>query len=498
MKSNAQGTLGRTRNRPWKLILGASLVLGVWCLEFPLRVHAQGSLTPPGAPTPSMKSLDQIEARTPISSLPFTISARGSYYLTQRLSVSSGNAITINASGVTLDLNGFTITSTAASATGTAILINGAFQNITILNGFIQGGVTQSGGSYSGSGFARGVYYNSAPTNVRVSGISVSGCLSDGINLGFNSTIVQSCTINTVGGYGIYAQTVSDSAAMACGFDGLQVQTAHNCRGDSVSGGTGVYANLAATNCAGTSVSNDGLYALNATNCYGSTSTGMHGLNAFSANNCYGYHGGSGSGVNADEVQNSYGQSVSGAGINATSATGCYGTSNTSFGINANSVTASYGFTSNSSAIKAKTVEGSYGESATGNGIHADNVSGSYGVTTSGFGISASTASNCYATAASGTGIAPKIMARAHTPFRPPWLRIVTPTMAVEAQSLSAPSQAIVTGPTPAPTLVQVLVPALLSVAPDLGIRSRFRRPRNFSAHHKPETRKQWLLKHQS
>ena len=28
--------------------------------------HAQGSLTPPGAPAPSMKSLDQIEARTPI------------------------------------------------------------------------------------------------------------------------------------------------------------------------------------------------------------------------------------------------------------------------------------------------------------------------------------------------------------------------------------------------------------------------------------------------
>jgi len=29
-------------------------------------VFAQGSLTPPGAPAPMMKSLDQIEARTPI------------------------------------------------------------------------------------------------------------------------------------------------------------------------------------------------------------------------------------------------------------------------------------------------------------------------------------------------------------------------------------------------------------------------------------------------
>jgi hypothetical protein len=41
---------------------------------------AQGSLTPPpGAPAPTMKTLDQIEARTPISSAPFTISAPGSY-----------------------------------------------------------------------------------------------------------------------------------------------------------------------------------------------------------------------------------------------------------------------------------------------------------------------------------------------------------------------------------------------------------------------------------
>jgi parallel beta-helix repeat protein len=44
-----------------------------------LPVFAQGSLTPPGAPAPVMKSLDQLDAklekRTPISSLPFTINA---------------------------------------------------------------------------------------------------------------------------------------------------------------------------------------------------------------------------------------------------------------------------------------------------------------------------------------------------------------------------------------------------------------------------------------
>src|SRR5438105_5129643 len=38
----------------------------------------QGSLTPPGAPAPSMKTLQQVEPRTPISSAPFTITNSGS------------------------------------------------------------------------------------------------------------------------------------------------------------------------------------------------------------------------------------------------------------------------------------------------------------------------------------------------------------------------------------------------------------------------------------
>jgi hypothetical protein len=55
----------------------------------------QGSLTPPGAPAPTMKTLQQVEPRTPISSAPFTISQPGSYYLTTNLTVTTAtNAIT--------------------------------------------------------------------------------------------------------------------------------------------------------------------------------------------------------------------------------------------------------------------------------------------------------------------------------------------------------------------------------------------------------------------
>ena len=69
----------------------------------------QGSLTPPGAPAPTMKTLNQIEPRTPISSLPFTISSSGSYYVTGNLGITGQNGITINQDNVTLDLGGFTL-----------------------------------------------------------------------------------------------------------------------------------------------------------------------------------------------------------------------------------------------------------------------------------------------------------------------------------------------------------------------------------------------------
>jgi hypothetical protein len=79
------------------------LVLQPWS-----HVLAQGPLTPPGTPAPTMKTLDQIEPRTPISALPFTISSPGSYYVTANLTgVAGQHGISVNASGVTLDLGGF-------------------------------------------------------------------------------------------------------------------------------------------------------------------------------------------------------------------------------------------------------------------------------------------------------------------------------------------------------------------------------------------------------
>jgi hypothetical protein len=260
----------------------------------PSTLLAQGSLTPPGAPAPTMRTLTQVEPRTPISSAPFTISVSGSYYLTTNLTVSSGNAITIAANGVTLDLNGFTISSTAASATGYGISLNSSLSDITIVNGHICSGVTNNGsGIYSGSGFAIGIGYTAnAPTNVVVSKVSVSGVLSRGIYLGTgNTTVVEACTVTTAGYSGIAASTIKDSVGNDCGNNMAAIwgDQVANCRGISV-GGNGVTASATALNCYGQSSSGMGLSATIAQNCYGYSTSGV-GLSATIANSCWIGHG---------------------------------------------------------------------------------------------------------------------------------------------------------------------------------------------------------------
>ena len=79
---------------------------------------------------------------TPITALPYTITAQGVYCLTHNLGTASttGDAIRINASNVTIDLNGYRLSNLAAGA-GTNAKGIYAYQrkNITIRNGSIRG-----------------------------------------------------------------------------------------------------------------------------------------------------------------------------------------------------------------------------------------------------------------------------------------------------------------------------------------------------------------------
>lgn len=256
---------------------------------------AQGSLTPAGPPAPTMKTLAQIEPRTPISTLPFTITNSGSYYLTTNLTVSGGDAITIDANDVTLDLNGFTISSTASPASGTAVLINGfPRSNITIHNGHIRGTTTVSGSVFITGGFLRGV--NATTTgiaNVRVSDLNVMGVAGPGISLATSTgnPLVERCTVSVCAGEGIRAELVKDCLVGAAGATAITAATAVNCSGETV-GTSGTPYGIAATtiveNCRGVAIAGIGLFGGNVSNSDGTSSTGI-GLSAsISATGCSG------------------------------------------------------------------------------------------------------------------------------------------------------------------------------------------------------------------
>jgi hypothetical protein len=306
--------------------LVAAIALLLTCNLQPPALLAQGSLTPPGPPALTMKTLQQVEPRVPISSAPFTISQPGSYYLTTNLTVSGGNAITIATNGVTLDLNGFTISSTANPASGTAVLIGSGLRNIAIQNGHIQGGVTNNGGVFSGPGFGYGIYYTVfAPQNVRVSGVSVSGCLYNGINVGFGaSTTVENCEVRTVGSWGIVANTIRGCVALDCGSTAIYGQQVSDSRGQSVGGGYGLSAATTAQNCYGSSGNSFGLYANTAQNCCGVSSSGTGLYAGRTAIGCYGESSGGPSGLYAQNAAFCTGFRPGGRAIEATIANGCW------------------------------------------------------------------------------------------------------------------------------------------------------------------------------
>ena len=295
----------------------------------PVSLRAQGSLTPPGAPAPTMKSLDQVEARTAITntSTLVIISQPGSYYLTHNLAITNGDGIDITTNNVTLDLNGFTISSAAFPVGGNGIYLTATLgsSDVTILNGHIQGGVTNNAGTFSGPGFASGITYNSGnvfPINVNVSRISTSGCGAGGgfvlpggsssTNSGY-ATVVDSCSVRTVGGEGIQADIVTRCDTHECLSHGINGGTVSESRGETVSN-NGLIA---------------GIKAITAINCNGYSSSSGLGVYAVTANNCYGYSAGS-IGLDVSGTATScYGESPVGFGITAFIANACHGVSAT-------------------------------------------------------------------------------------------------------------------------------------------------------------------------
>jgi hypothetical protein len=177
---------------------------------------AQGSLTPPGPPAPTMKTLAQIEPRTPISALPFAITQRGSYYLAANLTGGANGGITIRASGVTLDLMGFEL----VGGTGSGISVSGT--NIAIRNGTVRG--------WSDDGVGASSAVNSRVDQLRASDNGVFGII---VGSGSSVNDCQATANNTgiVGASGALGITVSGCVVAFNGNPGIETGAGSTIRG---------------------------------------------------------------------------------------------------------------------------------------------------------------------------------------------------------------------------------------------------------------------------
>ena len=216
----------KTRFSPSSILASAVALLAI------ATVRAQPSLLPPGPPTaPS----GRMGVRTEIRALPYMISAPGSYYLSASLmqTIAGSPGITINASRVTIDLMGFSLTGMGSPDPGITFGPGGPFRDVTIHDGFVSG--------WGGDGIGLSLVSDAHVWNVTSDGNAGKGILvgsvsivrdvvstnngGDGIRTDFGCKITNAVTFYNQG-TGINAGQdchISDSTAVSNTDDGISL-----------------------------------------------------------------------------------------------------------------------------------------------------------------------------------------------------------------------------------------------------------------------------------
>ncbi len=243
----------------------AVLTLGaVAALSLVNSANAQGPLAPPAAPSPLFKTLEQIEPRRPISSLPYNITQPGSYYLTTNLVGAAGlNGISINSDCVTIDMMGFELRGSAGSLSG--ILLNAGIR-VYIYNGCIRGWGQD------------GINGNAGAASV-LERLRVASNTRDGISINSGSQVRQ-CVVSGNGRVGILTSNdveIDDCVSGGNVTHGIQVGTGSNVRRCLTSGN------------GGSGITGSGLNGLNISECNADNngSGGISGIGQTIVKDCF-------------------------------------------------------------------------------------------------------------------------------------------------------------------------------------------------------------------